>query len=158
MSIDTQGKSLVELLDMLEPAPAPPPIPMTPQTWGWVVLVVLLVALLAFGMYVYHRHRQSNKYRRSALVELEHAGNDAVKAAEILRRTALVAYPRSDVAGLCGKDWLSFLKQTSGITQFSDEIAQHLIDAPYKAETSNFEVKPLVRDWIKSHKVGGWHR
>ena len=51
MSVDVEGKSLVDLLDMLEPAPAPDPVSMVPQTWVWVVLAVLVAGLIAFGVH-----------------------------------------------------------------------------------------------------------
>ena len=153
MSVDVEGKSLVELLDMLNPAPVPSPISMTPQTWGWVVLVIVLAFLVAFGVYLFRRHQKANAYRRCALLELERANDDAAKIADILRRTALAAFPRTQVAGLFGNDWLSFLRQSSGNIKFSKTARRSLLEAPYRSGLSDPELTQLARDWIKSHKV-----
>ncbi|WP_420587053.1 DUF4381 domain-containing protein [Ruegeria sp.] len=155
MSVDVEGKSLVELLDMLEPAPVPVPIPMAPQTWGWAVLALLLVATLAIAFYLLRRHRLANAYRHAALADLERAGDDAAQIAEILRRTALAAYPRERVAGLYGQNWINFLKQSSEKLSISESSAKTLLEAPYRGAITDSEVSNLARTWIKTHKPDG---
>ncbi|NVO55334.1 DUF4381 domain-containing protein [Rhodobacteraceae bacterium B1Z28] len=153
MSVDVEGESLVELLDMLNSAPVPSPISMTPQTWGWVILATVLASLVAFGVYLFRRHQKANAYRHCALSELESANDDAAKIADILRRTALAAFPRTQVAGLFGEDWLSFLRQSSGNIKFSETACRFLLEAPYRGGQSDPELTQLARNWIKSHKV-----
>ncbi len=153
MNPDVEGKSLVELLDMLAPAPSPDPVSMLPQTWGWVVLSIFLAAGIVFVTYRYRRHRLANAYRRAALVELEDIGDDTAKIAELLRRTALAAYPRETIASLYGHDWLNFLNQAVDKKLFTNPNSQALLTAPYAVGTSNAEVAKLARDWIKFHKV-----
>ncbi|WP_170557212.1 DUF4381 domain-containing protein [Ruegeria atlantica] len=152
MSVDVEGKSLVDLLDMLEPAPAPEPISMMPQTWGWGILAVILVGFIAFGIYALARHRQLNAYRREALAELAASDNDPAKVAEIVRRTALAAYPRRQVAALHGDDWINFLKQNAENISFSENERRQLLEAPYKETKPDPELTKLAHDWIKSHK------
>lgn len=152
MSIDTTGKSLVDLLNMLEPAPEPAPISLFPQTWGWIVLIGLLLAIVAIGLALILRHRQANAYRRFALAELAQPDINAAKVSEILRRTALVAYPREQVAGIYGEDWLNFLSQTSDSNSFRSDAGKYLIEAPYKDITPNPALTQFARDWVKSHK------
>ncbi|MTH98467.1 DUF4381 domain-containing protein [Roseibium sp. RKSG952] len=154
MSVDTEGKSLVELLDMLEPAPEPVPISMMPQTWGWLAIAMLVAVLIAISLYLFWRHRKANAYRRLALAELRQCDDDCAKVAEILKRTALVAFPRSEVAGLCGKNWLNFLQQTSDNKPIPVETGHALIQAPYRTSISNPSVTELARNWILTHKVG----
>ncbi len=153
MNPDVDGKSLVELLDMLAPALEPDPVSMLPQTWGWVVLCFLLAAGVVFVIYRYRRHRLANAYRRAALVELDDIGDDTAKIAELLRRTALAAYPRETVASLYGQDWLNFLNQAVDNKLFTNPNSQAFLTAPYAGGTSNAEVAKLARDWIKLHKV-----
>ncbi|WP_170463582.1 DUF4381 domain-containing protein [Ruegeria arenilitoris] len=152
MSVDVEGKSLVDLLDMLEPAPPPDPVSMVPQTWGWVVLAVLVAGLIAIGVHVYLRHRRMNAYRREALIELAAAKDNPAKIAEILRRAALVAFPRNQVAGLHGDEWISFLTQTSDNMHFSDADTHTLTAAPYTTIPANPELTKLAQRWITSHK------
>ncbi len=152
MSIDTTGKSLVDLLNMLEPAPEPSPISMTPQTWGWAALAILLLIVLFAAFSVVHKHRRANAYRRAALAELSVPDIPSAKIAEVLRRTALAAYPRDQVAGLYGDEWIKFLNQSSDIQPLNQELSHALTEAPYKTTPSNEDLMQMARHWVKSHK------
>ncbi|WP_299637733.1 DUF4381 domain-containing protein [uncultured Ruegeria sp.] len=152
MSIDTTGKSLVDLLNMLEPTPEPAPVSMLPQTWGWLALAVILLGFVVLVSVVFVRGRRANAYRHHALAELANPDITSAKVAEILRRTALVAYPRKQVAGIHGDDWLNFLSQTSDDTNFLSDIGQSLIEAPYKDLPPNRALAQLAQHWVKSHK------
>ncbi len=153
MSAETEGKSLVELLEMLAPAPEPIPISMVPQTWGWIVLAAVFLFGVGSIIYLLARYRRANAYRRLALMELKQAGNDPARAANILRRAALAAFPRSKVAGLHGQDWLNFIQHSAEKLQFSDEAGQSLLQAPYREGKEDPKVAKLARDWITLHKV-----
>jgi len=155
MSVDTEGKSLVELLDMLEPAPLPSTVSMVPQTWGWVVLGLIVVAMSGLAVHSALRHRKANAYRRSALAELQQAQDDPAAVASILRRTALAAFPRRDIAGLHGSDWITFLEQTSENITVPEPSKQHLLRAPYRPEAPDAEVTKLARHWIMTHRRDG---
>lgn len=102
-------QSLLELLDKLVEAPEPTPVSWAPQTWGWAALALILLALAAWAVWRAVACYRANAYRRAALAELDRAGDDPALIAEILRRTALKAYPRTDVASLTGERWLRFL-------------------------------------------------
>ncbi len=153
MSTETEGKSLVELLDMLAPAPEPIPISMVPQTWGWIVLAAVFLIGVGSIIYLLARYRSANAYRRLALMELKRAGNDPARAANILRRAALAAFPRNEVAGLHGQEWLNFIQHSAEKIQFPDEAGQSLLQAPYREGKEDPKVAKLARDWITLHKV-----
>ncbi len=152
MSIDTTGKSLVDLLNMLEPAPEPSPISMTPQTWGWAALAILLLIVLFAAFSVVRKHRRANAYRRAALVELSVPDIPSAKIAEVLRRTALATYPRDQVASLYGDEWIKFLNESSDIQPLNQELSLALTEAPYKTNPSNEDLRQMARHWVKSHK------
>lgn len=155
MSVETQGKSLVDLLDMLEPAPPPAPVSMVPQTWGWLVLgCILLGIVVGVLVYLLHRHR-ANAYRRAALQELSAAENDPAKISQILRRTALAAYPRAKVASLAGDDWIKFLSEGIGNNRLSEKSILTLRMAPYTDTAPDEHLTQFARHWIKAHKPGG---
>ncbi|MEW2916316.1 DUF4381 domain-containing protein [Ruegeria sp. ANG10] len=158
MSIDVEGKSLVELLDMLVPAPVPEPISMTPQTLGWVALAVVLVAAVGVLLLLFRRHQRSNAYRRAALADLQAANDNPAKVAEILRRTALVAYPRAQVAGLQGQEWINFLQQTAEKMPISPSASRLLLEGPYRISPSSQELSHMARVWIQTHKSEGGRR
>ncbi len=149
----TDGKDLVTLLDMLKPIPEPAPISMWPATQAWIWLGLALLVLLGWAGWRIHRHWTANAYRRAALVELKAAGDDPVAIAAILRRAALVAYPRRQVAGLVGAEWLSFLDRTGGKGAFSSDLGAVLISAPYRPQPASPALAAVARDWLKSHKV-----
>lgn len=148
--------NLVDLMNALVLPPEPEAVSMFPQTMGWVILgAVLAVGLLVLAILL-HAHWRENSYRRDALAALPEAAATPERLAHLVRQTALAAYPRSEVAGLYGQDWLSFLDRTCDGAQFSSGAGAFLIKAPY---VKNAHVTPdaveAVRHWIARHKRGG---
>ncbi len=84
--------------------------------------------------------------------ELATSSDDPRDLAELLRRTALTAYSRSNVASLHGVKWLAFLDHAYGGTAFTDGIGQAVATAPYNETTKIGGLKPLIKTWIKTHK------
>lgn len=112
--------ALEELKDISVPAP----VSWMPQTWGWALAAFLLLCLVvAFSLWALRRYR-ANAYRRQALVELRaielrirdpKTRHDAITdLAALLKRVALVAWRREDVAALSGAAWVDFLEKHSG--------------------------------------------
>ncbi|MCX5569280.1 MULTISPECIES: DUF4381 domain-containing protein [Kaistia] len=150
---------LSNLRDIVLPAPVPfwPPAP------GWWILAAAVLAglvLLAARQVVRRRH---DAYRRQALRELaalpeplDAAG--AQRLSSILKRTALVAFPRSEVAALTGVAWLRFLDQTGRMRAFETGPAQSLprvaLGAPAPGDDS--DIRRAARDWIRRHRAAGW--
>jgi hypothetical protein len=128
-STDGPPTSLVELMDRLVEPPEPAPVPLVPETAGWWVLAALALLLLGWALWRAARRRRAEAYRRAALAELEAAGGDPAATAAILRRAALAAYPRGEVAGRAGGDWVEFLHRTGG---FPLEQGPALLAAPYR--------------------------
>ena len=83
------------------------------ETVGWYAVFGLLAVVTGWWVYGRLRRFRKNRYRRFALAELavieqeiQQPGKRAKALAEIpvlLKRTALAAFPRSDVAGLSGE-------------------------------------------------------
>ena len=90
--------SLQNLRDIVEPAP----VPWWPPAVGWWILLVVVAAFAVWLASRAWRRRHANAYRRAALKELRSATNP-VEIAEILKRTALCAFPRTAVASLSGE-------------------------------------------------------
>lgn len=156
--------SLDRLHDILVPAPVPwwPPAP----GWWWLIgfgLVVLSASLLR----VFVRWQQ-NRYRREVLVgltALEESLVDPTKRAAamvevsaLLKRAALTAYPREQVASLTGAAWSSFLDRTAAGSSFSSGPGMILHDSVCDPGSTSAldeitiqEVLAAVRRWIRHH-------
>lgn len=145
---ELEGLRLVELMDLLHDVPVPPRVPMWPQTWGWAVVAVIVLAVLRWAVRTLRARHAANAYRRAALTELAQAGDDPAAIAAILRRTALVAFPRADVAGLTGSDWLEFLNEQVPGCGFTDT----LTSAPYRPTTPDPALAKSAQIWIRQHR------
>tara|TARA_Y100000758_G_scaffold269300_1_gene210702 strand:+ start:923 stop:1450 length:528 start_codon:yes stop_codon:yes gene_type:complete len=162
-AVAAEPMMLSEMIDLLPPVPEPAAVPWWPQTWGWALLgVAVLVAAAVFGWRRY-RHWRANRYRQAALQELRQrlaAGEGAPALAEVLRRTALVAFPRPEVASLSGESWVAFLNQHTAP-------GQACFDAPAMAQLSRMtyrqgedapqgpaleELTRRVERWISTHR------
>lgn len=160
---------LKDLADVSMPAPPS----WVPQTAGWAVLgVLLLVVALWAGWRAWRRYR-ANRYRREALAELSSleagvdAGNDQrtralVGAAVLLKRTALAAWPREEVAALSGDDWGRFLDTHAGSASDAARALAPLVDdIEYRGPEALSAVSAsdaraflgACRQWIAGHRV-----
>ena len=157
-------------LDRLHDIVAPPPVPWWPPApgWYWLLGFLFLAALvLLFSAFI---GWQRNRYRREALAELARhevalahpAQRAAVLAAiaELLKRAALTAWPRTEVAALNGPAWRAFLDRTSGTDRFSSPVGALLETVVYDSrqartldETTLRELAGLVRHWLAHHRA-----
>ena len=155
--------SLSGLHDIVLPAPIAPWWPLAP---GWYLLAVLVTLAAGWGLWRMRQRRLARRYRAEALAELHALRRDPpdpVKAVAailvLLKRTALGAYPRTDVAGLNGAAWWRFLDLSGGKTRFADglgDLAEKLAYAQRGVdETSKRDLKRLYRaaeHWIRRHR------
>lgn len=150
--------NLQNLHDIIVPSPVPawPPAP------GWyVVAATVLVVIALLAAWVWRRH-QRRAYRRAALAELQRietseSSQSVMAITELLKRTALVAYPRSAVAGLSGNDWWTFLDAHCSGSQFSEQLGA-VVDAScfQSRQAGKTEVDALRRAterWINNHQA-----
>ena len=152
--MNTAAAPMLELRD-IHAAPAPgwwPPAP------GWWVLAILLAVLLVLGMLWLRRRYQRRRFKRQAILELEHI-TDRYKddydglVAETgiwLRRVALQRYPQEEVASLTGSAWLEFLDATGGEGEFRNGAGQVLETGPYRQRVQAVAVDSLLalaRSW-----------
>jgi hypothetical protein len=141
--------NLPDLMAALNDIADPAPISMMPQTAGWAVLALIGGCWLIWGVFRGLRHRRATAYRRAALRELKWVGDDPQAISEILKRAALVAYPREQVAALAGSEWLNFL-ETTGRVQFDERFSTASYIAAPPAAIAGLNV--VAQDWIVHHK------
>lgn len=133
--------------------PAPPA--WTPQTIGWYVLFVLAGLLLVWLIFHTVRRWTRNVYRREALREL--ATISPNRFSELLKRTALMAWPREHVAVLTGKSWTDFLSASADDQAFQQPPGSLVEDIALRSTQLSAEdertLRQLTAKWIRRHRV-----
>lgn len=145
----------------------PPPVSWLPQTWGWAALAVLLGIAVLAALLVWLRRYRRNAYRREALRLLDGIEADIRSPAsrekgvhelsELLKRTALAAWPRSDVAALTGQAWLQRMDSRGAykaLARLLDDLEYH--DSAAIAALPPDSANELIlnsRRWIRRHHV-----
>ena len=138
------------------------------ETWppapGWWLLATLALAALMTLIARAFRHWAANRYRREAIEELNtlltewrsHQDDQIYLASlqKLLKRVALTAFPRSEVASLTGEAWLRFLDLSSNSRDFSVGEIELLIDGNYRPNLIvNVEsMQAFALQWIKQHQ------
>src|SRR5262245_21374772 len=162
--MNSDPTSLDRLHDVVTPSPVPwwPPAP----AWYWLLaFVALLATVLAVKGFLRWQH---NRYRREALTlwredsallgDVKTRGQAIVRLSELLKRTALSAFPRDEVASLTGPAWFSFLERTASKADFNSSNGQLLQEAAYDSrvaaavdEVQAQNIADSVRHWIRYH-------
>ena len=151
--------SLQNLNDIVMPAAVPwwPPAP------GWYGLAAILLTILAVAWVYWLRARRRNRYRRLALRELAGIRQDTSGRAlqtlpQLLKRTALAAWPRDRVAALSGAEWHRFLDQSAGMNRFQSgagEVLDRLAYLSRAAEAPSAGESARLLDaaerWLRQH-------
>jgi Domain of unknown function (DUF4381) len=141
-------------LDSLHDFYQPPPPSWRPQTIGWYVVFVIAAVLLLWLFIYLIRRWQKNRYRREAMIQL--ARIEAMQFSALLKRTALSAWPREQVASLSGPIWLRFLDSSVHEPVFASSPADRLEEIAFSAKKLSIEDESALRAaaaaWIRQHK------
>ena len=138
----------------------PPDVPLWPPAPGWwIVGAAIAASAVVLAAMAAVRYRR-NAYRRAALGELadvEHLppGEAAQRITAVLKRAALVAYPRPDVAELSGKAWLGFLDRTGHTDAFTTGPARELPSLAYGGQRRASALPAVIsaaRAWVRDHR------
>ncbi|MEJ6670123.1 MAG: DUF4381 domain-containing protein [Pseudomonadales bacterium] len=137
-----------------------------PPALGWWLLAgIFLIGLIWTARALYRRFK-NNAYRRQAQLELKaiaanynqtQDSRGALIALQLLmKRAAITAFNRTEVAALTGVAWTQFLDATSPKTIFSLGPGELLIDGPYQpslapSTTELTALFSLCGNWIKAH-------
>lgn len=68
----------------------------------------------------------------------------AAEVSTLLRRICVSLWPREQVAGLTGEEWLRFLDQAQGGDEFARGAGRLLIQAPYRPGVAGAELDALM--------------
>ena len=155
-------------LDRLHDLITPPPVPWWPPAPGWYGVLGLLLAGVIVLFLRWLLCWQHNRSRREALAELARqesllrhpatrpAGFAAV--AVLLKRAAVTAFPRTDVARLTGPAWFEFLARTDGSGAFTPGLGAAFERAVFDShaaaawdDAKTEEVVVSAREWLAHH-------
>jgi len=141
-------------------------LPASPEFWPpapgwWIVALLAAVALAWISMRLISLWRRKRSQREifSLLDDLSKTDTGdripefLASVSTLLRRVALLKFPRKEVAPLTGKDWLSFLDIHGGEGQFVNGAGSVLEAGPY-TRNSNVDQQGLLllaRKWIKQN-------
>jgi hypothetical protein len=86
-----------------------------PAIGWWIVAGLLLIGVIAALIYIYPRWRLRS-YRQFFLKQLQHIqqtkdDTQTQRLNFLMKKLALLAFPRTQVAGLTGKAWANFLRE-----------------------------------------------
>ena len=141
----------------------PPEPGLWPPAPGWWILALLLL-LIAGGVAMWRiRARRRHRPQREALLALAALRRElaegaapqrvAAESTSLLRRAALARFPRRQVAGLTGRDWLDFLAEHGGGAGFATPEAAPLVRAPYAPGIGVDEAERIIglcERWIRA--------
>jgi Domain of unknown function (DUF4381) len=143
--------SLSKLHDFYQP----PPPAWIPQTAGWYVVFALAgIAILWLAVYSLRRWL-NNRYRREALREL--ALLPPEQFSSLLKRTAITAWSRENVASLSGEAWVNFLNASTAGDLFQRAPGNSIEDLALRPTTlsdgDKDELRKITAEWIRRHRV-----
>lgn len=153
----------VDALAQLKDIHLPASIAWWPLAPGWyAVFLLVLVFLAGLAFFVYRRYLNS-RAKKQALVLLEnyaqhydkeHNGQvTSARISELLKRVALVYFPREQVASMHGQEWIDFLNQTGKGLDF-EVVKSMLLDSPFRVN-EQVNLQPLISQaklWIKQRR------
>lgn len=162
--LEPDAGSLQSLHDIVTPAA----VSWWPLAPGWYAIAGLLLVIIAGAAWRSWRGYRANRYRREALhacaaIERRMADpalrwSGLADIAELLKRVALAAYPREQVAGLTGDAWWRFLEMGTGPTGSGNEMRVimdlALYGNPADTDPNDDMVRAIcsaARDWIRNH-------
>lgn len=149
----------------------PEPVSWWPIAPGWWLLLFTLCLLIA-ALVISRKIYRGKQLKRDIKTELERIKQQFEKTQNksqlakalsvLLRRASISFYPRSDIAGLTGEHWLSYLDESNtlaaGGRSFQSDTGRVLLSAPYLPDEGELEFNAeeliqLCESWLKSpHK------
>lgn len=148
-------------LDNLRDIHLPDPVSWWPLAPGWYGLAFTILLFLIYAVFTLMRRSKQRRAKTQAfllLAEYEQQYRQhpeireiSARVSALLKRVALVYFPREQVAGLYGKSWIEFLNNTSTDIDFS-VLSDCLSVLPYRDDVPAADLLPLFKSakaWIK---------
>lgn len=149
-------------LQNLHDIAVPVPVSWWPLAPGWYVLAAVVAMALLAGLFFLLRRYRQNRYRRLALGELSLMREGAMPLyllPALLKRTALAAWPREQVASMSGTDWHAFLDQSAGVDLFGsgsgrllDRLSYGSAEPDRLSESESSQLLKASEVWLRGHR------
>ena len=139
-------------LNRLQDIVMPDPAPWWPLAPGWYVVGAIILAAVTYVSVRAVRKYRANAYRRAGLASLESTTTDA-EVSSVMKRVAMVAFGRNEVASLSGVPWCEWLEHHGGPPMGEAQRAA-LVGGIYGEDrSSGSSLKAYAASWIQSHSV-----
>lgn len=130
---------------------------------GWWLLALLVLVSVVGAVICLWRYRQRNYYRRLASKQLQQLWNNSLTSGDfanyceqantLVKRTALTAFPRQQVAALYGDSWVDFLAKSGSIDKSQLALLAELYRSPEAlTETQCLQLHQQLAAWLKHHR------
>ncbi len=159
------GTQTIDLSGLRDIHTVPKP-PFFPPAIGWWIVLCIILGVFILGAIWYRFFYQSSKqYALRLLKRIAHSDAATIatgkEIGKLLKRVALVCFPRADVAGLSGDAWAAFLYENGGHT-LSREQTKFIADSAYMPieKTVAIDEKKLYTatgQWIRFVYKKGCH-
>ena len=154
----------------------PEPISWWPIAPGWwmifaSVLLIIVVVFISRKIYISKQLKRDIKHEleniKQQFQQTQNKSQLAKSLSILLRRASISYYPKADIAGLTGNDWLSYLDDSntnsSANNRFQSDTGEVLLSAPYLPDDTlstrgglDFDAQRLIHlceSWLQSpHK------
>ncbi len=136
-----------------------------PPAPGWWIVTSLSLLLVAAVSWYFYRAYQRNSFRRQAMQLLQCHFLDWQQSRDtslymqqvniVLKRTALLRFPESNVAALSGSQWMAFLDRhlPQSSPGFSGGPLTQGPYAPPAPEQDVAALQQLAMAWLRQHRV-----
>jgi hypothetical protein len=135
-----------------------------PPAIGWWLLAILIPLLIVFLYWFYKRLTRKTAIKTAKKTLEAIKGNPSLdnkqklrELSMLIRRVAISVNPRTEVASLTGRQWLTFLDKSLAGASFSEGVGQLLADAPYRntppTEPEIAQLISLCEDWLKAQTL-----
>lgn len=133
----------------------PLPVGIWPLATGWWFLIAALIAVIAIVLLLIQRHRRPTALKQ-ALAEVDRLfGTSQISNVQrnqeislILKKLAVTTYPREDVAGLSGQEWIKWVRSQLEGGTLSAQLMDFLKLGPYSSKENVIQDQDVFRTEI----------